>query len=57
MYLFVIDTKEHCVRVIKCDFEYFRREGFLCQNYTPLYEKGIKGNENKSMETNRAVSN
>ena len=41
--------KEHCVRVIKCHFERSKERVFSDgEYYTPLYEKGIKENDNKS---------
>ena len=45
--------KEHCVRVIKCHFERFKREVFsdIGNILHCTYKKDIKENENKSMET------
>ena len=48
--------KEHCVRVHKITVCAHEMEGkgevfSLVRKYTPLYEKGIKKTQNKSMET------
>ena len=45
-------NKEQSFKRIKCHFERLKeRICFDGRKFTPLYEKGVKENKNKSMET------